>query len=104
MLNRICRAVSLTRRHHSPKGRHRRALASAGPTGACAHPAPTAEAAAILRQHLGRPNCMDSPTEVDIALVRPYVLAWEEHSRSRRSMIVAPHLPPPAWSFLAGGR
>lgn len=101
MLNRIYRAVSLTRRHHSPKGRHRRALVSAGPTGACAHPAPTAEA---LRQPLGRPNCMDSPTGVDIALVRPYVQAWEEHSRSRRSMIVAPHLPPAAWSLLAGDR
>lgn len=104
MLNRIRRTLSLTRRHHSPMGRHRRNLASAGPTGACASPAPTADAAATLQQHQGRPNCMDSPTASDIALVRPYVLACEEPRLSRRSMIVAPHLPPAARSLLAGGR
>ncbi|QFZ76599.1 hypothetical protein GFH48_28015 [Streptomyces fagopyri] len=104
MLNRIRRALSLTRRHHSPKDRHRRALASTGPTGARARSAPVAEAAAILRQHPGRPHRMDSPTGPDILLVRPYVLAWEERRRPRHSMIVAPHLPPAAWSLLAGGR
>ncbi|MFH9815552.1 hypothetical protein [Streptomyces sp. NPDC017230] len=37
------------------------------------------------------------------ALVRPYVLAWEEHAR-QRSVIVAPRLSAEAWSALAGVR
>ncbi|WP_327324226.1 hypothetical protein OG735_18125 [Streptomyces sp. NBC_01210] len=37
----------------------------------------------------------------DIALVRPYVLAWEKRARTR-SVVVAPHLPIHAWSALAG--
>ncbi|WP_393098321.1 hypothetical protein [Streptomyces sp. LN325] len=37
----------------------------------------------------------------DIALVRPYVLAWEKRVRTR-SVVVAPHLPIHAWSVLAG--
>ncbi|MCX5288072.1 hypothetical protein [Streptomyces sp. NBC_00183] len=38
----------------------------------------------------------------DIALVCPYVLAWEKHGRSRRSVVVAAHLPSEAWSVLQG--
>ncbi|WP_237310248.1 hypothetical protein [Streptomyces sp. AMCC400023] len=38
----------------------------------------------------------------DIALVRPYVLAWEKRGQSRRSVIVAAHLPSEAWSVLQG--
>ncbi|MFJ4889125.1 hypothetical protein ACWD7F_27885 [Streptomyces sp. NPDC005122] len=37
----------------------------------------------------------------DVALVRPYVLAWEKRVRPR-SVVVAPHLPINAWSALAG--
>ncbi|MFD9460221.1 hypothetical protein [Streptomyces sp. NPDC060027] len=37
----------------------------------------------------------------DIALVRPYVLAWEERVCTR-SVVVAPHLPISAWSALMG--
>ncbi|WP_345595942.1 hypothetical protein [Streptomyces marokkonensis] len=37
------------------------------------------------------------------ALVRPYVLAWEEHAR-QRSVIVTPRLSPEVWSALAGVR
>jgi hypothetical protein len=37
----------------------------------------------------------------DIALVRPYVLAWEKRVRTR-SVIVVPHLPIHAWSALTG--
>ncbi|WP_326787702.1 hypothetical protein [Streptomyces sp. NBC_00151] len=37
----------------------------------------------------------------DIALVRPYLLAWEKRVRTR-SVIVVPHLPISAWSALAG--
>ncbi|MET7988522.1 hypothetical protein [Streptomyces sp. NPDC005281] len=46
---------------------------------------------------------MDSSVGEDIALVRPYVLTRAECGRPRRSMVVASHLPPEAWSFLAGG-
>ncbi|MFJ2718937.1 hypothetical protein [Streptomyces sp. NPDC087437] len=35
------------------------------------------------------------------ALVRPYVLAWEQRVR-QRSVIVAPRLSAEAWSALAG--
>ncbi|WP_328554997.1 hypothetical protein [Streptomyces sp. NBC_00358] len=37
----------------------------------------------------------------DIALVRPYVLAWEKRVRTR-SVVVARHLPIHAWSALTG--
>ncbi|MFE5815658.1 hypothetical protein ACFQ6S_19920 [Streptomyces sp. NPDC056479] len=40
----------------------------------------------------------------DIALVRPYVLAWENRERPRRSVVVTPHLPADAWSVIAGAR
>ncbi|MFF5185473.1 hypothetical protein ACFY30_17090 [Streptomyces sp. NPDC000345] len=39
----------------------------------------------------------------DVALVRPYVLAWESRVRTR-AVVVAPHLPADAWSALAGVR
>jgi hypothetical protein len=39
----------------------------------------------------------------DIALVRPYVLAWEKRVRAR-SMVVVSHLSADAWSALAGVR
>lgn len=37
----------------------------------------------------------------DIALVRPYVLAWEKRVRTRE-VVVAPYLPADAWSVLVG--
>jgi len=37
----------------------------------------------------------------DIALVRPYVLAWEKRVR-QRSLVVARRLPAEVWSALAG--
>jgi hypothetical protein len=37
----------------------------------------------------------------EIALVRPYVLAWEKRIRTR-SVVVARHLPIHAWSALTG--
>ncbi|MEU0117483.1 hypothetical protein ABZ137_28270 [Streptomyces bobili] len=39
----------------------------------------------------------------DIALVRPYVLAWEKCVRTRE-VVVAPYLPADAWSALVGVR
>lgn len=103
MLNRIRRAVSLTRERHSPKGRHRRPLASTGPSRARTHLAPADGPTAILGQRPDHPCRADSPTGEGVALVRPYVLAGEQCGRPRRSVIVASHLPPDAWSLLAGG-
>ncbi|WP_326785231.1 hypothetical protein [Streptomyces sp. NBC_00151] len=37
----------------------------------------------------------------DVALVRPYLLAWEKRVRTR-PVVVAPHLPIHAWPALAG--
>lgn len=101
MLNRIRRAVSLTRERHFPKGRHRRTLTSAGPSLAYALPAPwtVARGRGSDPAHVG-----GSLAGEDIALVRPYVLAWEKRARLRRSMVMAPHLPAEAWSALAGVR
>ncbi|GAA4000074.1 hypothetical protein GCM10022384_53840 [Streptomyces marokkonensis] len=102
MLNRIRRAVSLTRARYFPRGRHRRASTpsrttvatpptlAAGPPAAPEWMPDTADSLNLL---LGEEN----------ALVRPYVLAWEEHAR-QRSVIVTPRLSPEVWSALAGVR
>ncbi|MGW6260527.1 hypothetical protein [Streptomyces sp. NPDC055085] len=37
----------------------------------------------------------------DVALVRPYLLAWEKRGRTR-PVVVAPQLPIHAWPALAG--
>ncbi|MFI5819296.1 hypothetical protein ACIA8I_09155 [Streptomyces rishiriensis] len=37
----------------------------------------------------------------DVALVRPYVLAWEKRLRTRE-VVVAPYLSADAWSTLVG--
>ncbi|WP_328447570.1 hypothetical protein OG780_12385 [Streptomyces sp. NBC_00386] len=47
-------------------------------------------------------RCHPLATE-DVALVRPYVLAWEKPVRTR-TVVVAPHLPIHAWPALAGVR
>ncbi|MFJ2732890.1 hypothetical protein [Streptomyces sp. NPDC087317] len=103
MLNRIRRAVWLTRARYIPKGRHRRPLTSARPP---ATPTPTSAASADgATVTLGRvsdsANHRHSLRGEDIALVRPYVLAWEKRV-GPRSVVVAPHLPADAWSALAG--
>ncbi|WP_257003950.1 hypothetical protein [Streptomyces sp. SA15] len=49
------------------------------------------------------PDRADLRAGEDIALVRPYVLAWEKRVR-QRSLVVARHLPAEAWSALAGVR
>ncbi|UJV43421.1 hypothetical protein CVT30_29475 [Streptomyces sp. AMCC400023] len=102
MLNRIRRAVSLTRERHFPKGRHRRPLTSTRPSPAYASPAPAEEPTAVLRRGPDPANLVGSLRGEDIALVRPYVLAWEKRGQSRRSVIVAAHLPSEAWSVLQG--
>lgn len=102
MLNRIRRAVSLTRERHFPKGRHRRSLTSPRPSPTYAPAAPAEGPTAVRWRGPGRANPVCSLTGEDNALVRPYVLAWEKRGRPRRSMVVAPHLPSDAYSVLGG--
>jgi hypothetical protein len=101
VLNRIRRAVSLARARYAPKGRHRRHLTPSLPTVAPTFPA----SADASRPPLGRfSDGADHRLPLageDTALVRPYVLAWEERVRPR-AVIVASHLPPEAWATLAG--
>jgi hypothetical protein len=103
VLNRIRRAVSLTRARHFLKGRHRRPLTPARPPVASALPA----SAAAMMVDLGRASDSANHRHLlrgeDTALVRPYVLAWEKRVRPR-PVVVAPHLPAGAWSALAGVR
>ncbi|MDT0609781.1 hypothetical protein [Streptomyces lancefieldiae] len=104
MLNRIRRAVTLARARYLPKGRHRRALT----------PSRTAVATppALAVEPLAVPDWMPDTADrlhlllgEDNALVRPYVLAWEQVKRARqRSVIVAPRLSAEAFSALAGVR
>ncbi|MFF4962810.1 hypothetical protein [Streptomyces sp. NPDC001222] len=103
MLNRIRRAVSLTRERYFPKGRHRRPLPPSRPMRDFAPPAPTDSSMAARARHPDRADRADSLAGDDTALVRPYVLAWEKRVR-RRSMVVAHHLPAEAWSALVGVR
>ena len=78
MFNRIRRAVARTRRRHARVGQHRRPLTPTRPTVA----------------HLGFADWDRDRTDVlageDTALVRPYVLASEEHARLQDSA-AAPH-------------
>ncbi|MFC8877724.1 hypothetical protein [Streptomyces ardesiacus] len=99
MLNRIRRAISLTRARYFPKGRHRRPLPSHRPP--TAYPPAFDQPAAALVQAPENRNPRDSLQGEDVALVRPYVLAWERRVRTR-SVVVAPYLPTEAWSALAG--
>ncbi len=103
MLNRIRRAVLLTRARYAPKGRHRRPLATSRPTVA---PACSPSAVASRRPLDRVSDIADHRLPLageDNALVRPYVLAWEQRVRPR-AVVVASHLPAEAWSTLAGAR
>lgn len=101
MLNRIRRAVSLTRARYAPKGRHRRPLTPSRPTVVSACPAPTDASTAVLGRATDTANHRYFLQGEENALVRPYVLAWEQRVRPR-AVVVASHLPAEAWSALAG--
>lgn len=101
MLNRIRRAASLTRARYFPKGRHRRPLTSYRPPAAPDSSAFADEPTATPCQALDSVNRRHSLPGADVALVRPYVLAWERRVRTR-SVVVAPRLPAEAWSALVG--
>ncbi len=100
MFNRIRRAVLLARERHFPKGRHRRPLTHSRPVTVFARPEPT-DHSAVDRER--RSDRVGLPVGDDVALVRPYVLAWERRVR-HRSVIVVPHLSAEVWSALVGGR
>lgn len=103
MLNRIRRAASLTRERYFPKGRHRRPLLPSRPLAARTSAAPADASTAVLGQAaVGAAHRRPLRGE-DVALVRPYLVAWEERVRTR-AVVVAPRLPADAWSALAGVR
>lgn len=102
MFNRMRRALALARAGRANQGRHRRPLASSRPPAASL---PFMAPATSPDPHPHHPRHADYigliPGE-EIALVRPYVRAWEKHTRLRPT-VVAPHLPTSAaWSATAG--
>lgn len=100
MLNRIRRAVSLTRERYLPRGRHRRPLTTSGPSAPASSLSPDRTTAARRRASDGVDHRQTLRGE-DVALVRPYVLAWEKRVRTRE-LVVAPYLSADAWSTLVG--
>ncbi|GAA3011637.1 hypothetical protein Sfulv_30970 [Streptomyces fulvorobeus] len=103
MLNRIRQAISRTRARCFPNGRHRRPLTPSRPLASPTCPAPAdASTVALGRTPVGPLHRYPLRGE-DVALVRPYLLAWEERARTR-TVLVAPDLPADAWSALAGAR
>lgn len=102
MLNRIRRAISRTRARCFPNGRHRRPLTPSRPLAPLTCSAPAgASTVGLGRAPVGTVHRYPLRGE-DVALVRPYLLAWEEQRARTRTVLVAPHLPADAWSTLAG--
>ena len=102
MLNRIRRAVSLTRARYFSKGKHRRPLTPFQPPSAPASPARADEPTLVLERAADWARRRYSLTAEETALVRPYVLAWERRARQHPTVVVAPHLPTEARSGLLG--
>ncbi len=103
MLNRIRHAIARTRARCFTNGRHRRPLTPSRSLASPTCPAPAAAPTVALgRAPVGTVHRSPLRGE-DVALVRPYLLAWEERAQTR-TVLVAPHLPADAWSALAGAR
>ncbi|WP_421110824.1 hypothetical protein [Streptomyces sp. NEAU-S77] len=102
MLNRIRRAVSLTRARHFSKGRHRRPLTPSRPPTAPTASAPADEPTLSLGRASDGARHRYSLTTEETALVRPYVLAWERRARQHPKLVITPHLPTEARSALLG--
>lgn len=101
MLNRIRRAASLTRERYFPKGRYRRPLPPSRPL---VHPnsAVPADASTVALDQASAGAVHRCPLRgEDVALVRPYLLAWEARVPTR-ALVVVPRLPAEALSALAG--
>lgn len=104
MLNRIRRAFTLTRGRHASRGRHRRpVMPSRLPVTPASRASGDAPTVALRRPTNGVGHRYGLAGE-DNALVRPYVLAWERRTRRYPALVVAPHLPANAGSFLLGAR
>lgn len=101
MLNRIRRAVSLTRARHLSKGKHRRPLTPPPPVAPAAS-APADDPTVVLERVSDWARHRYSLAGGETALVRLYVLAWERRARQRPTIVVTPHLPTEAWSALLG--
>lgn len=103
MLNRIRRAASRIGDRYFSKGRHRRPLTPFRPLAALTSAA-LADASTVVLGQASADAVHRRPLRgEDVALVRPYLLAWEERVRTR-AVLVAPRLPADAWSALAGVR
>ncbi|WJY32809.1 hypothetical protein QTO28_18210 [Streptomyces sp. P9-2B-1] len=101
MFNRIRRAASLTRERYFSKGRHRRPLTPSRPLAARTVIAPADASTVALGQASAAAVHRYPLRGEDVALVRPYLLAWEERVRTRK-VLVAPQFLADAWSALAG--
>lgn len=104
MLNRIRRAIARTRARCLPSGRHRRRLTPSRPLASSTCPVPADASTVTLGQAPAGAPHRHSLRGEDVALVRPYLVAWEEQRARMRTVLVAPHLPTDAWSTLAGAR
>lgn len=102
MLNRIRRAVSLTRARHFPTGRHRRPLTPFQPTSAPVSSASVDQPTVILGHTFDRASHWQPLRGEDTALVRPYVLAYEERARRHPTVVIASQPSTDAWSTLLG--
>ncbi|QCD55984.1 hypothetical protein CEB94_14770 [Streptomyces hawaiiensis] len=102
MLNVIHRAVALARTRHVPKGRHRRTLGPSRPPIAPVSPVSADGPTVALAQAVDEPSHRHLLRGEDSALVRPYVLAREERTRRRPTVVIAPYLSTDAWSNLLG--
>jgi len=98
VLNRIRRAVSHTSERYLRKGRHRRPLTSARPMAA-----PPGSSYGPMPFPGQRRECTDALVGKATALVCPYVLAIEEHTRQPST--TGPHpLPADTWFTATGAR
>src|SRR4051794_29643094 len=85
MFNRIRRTVSCISARYRPKGRHRRATTPGRPLAAV--PAVAYGAPLFTRRHREHTSVLMGE---ESALVRPYVLASEEHARYRPTPALCP--------------
>jgi hypothetical protein len=104
MLNRIRRAVTLTRARYFPRGRHRRPLRHFQPPIVPASSASVDEPTLVLGQAVDKPSHHHPLRGEDTALVRPYVLVHERAARRPSMVVIAPYLPTDAWPAPLGAR
>ncbi|MFJ7629757.1 hypothetical protein ACIQZN_24990 [Streptomyces sp. NPDC097595] len=84
MFNRIRSAIRRTRERYGQRPRHREVLRPSRPT--LILPKPSDELTLLLRQLTDRADFL---TGEETALVRPYILAFEQHTRQNSAPV--PH-------------